>query len=273
MGKRGGARKASNVAFGSNNTISLREEATGKKQGKGGSSNAKHFSKVEHLERLAVWASSEASIPSLGAFFGRRLASVGEVLGVPPNPSLFSCQRCETILQPGSNCTVRIEKNKAKARHRSKKPNTSTQNNIVYTCHFCSHRNFKRGTPKRHVKEISKRAHSKFQRSVSLVKINRSEGEENLPTVSEETSTTDPSTPIVRSGLALLDSETRKRNRSTAKKQAELANNSPSMEGEKSVGASRKRRRKSWTSLKEIVERSEPDNNRSTSNLTIPFFL
>ncbi|KAL5569298.1 hypothetical protein UlMin_025873 [Ulmus minor] len=217
MGKRGGARKASNVAFGSNNTISLREEAAGKKQGKVGSSNAKHISKVEHSERLAVWASSEASIPSLGAFFGRRLASVREALAVPPNPSMFSCQR-------------------------SKKPNTSTQNNVVCTCHFCSYRNTKK-------------------MYVSSVKINRSKGEENLPVVFEETSTTDPSTHIVRSGLVLLGSVMRKRNRSTA------------MGGEKLARASRKRRRKSWTSLKEIAERSELDNNRSTSNMTIPFFL
>ncbi|PON84587.1 LOW QUALITY PROTEIN: hypothetical protein TorRG33x02_196540 [Trema orientale] len=98
MGKRGGSRKVANSAIGSSNTISLREETTGKKQqkrggGGGSSSNAKHLLKVEHLEKLAIWASGEASIPSLAAFFGQRLASVGESLGVSPNPSLFSCRR------------------------------------------------------------------------------------------------------------------------------------------------------------------------------------
>ncbi|POO02854.1 hypothetical protein TorRG33x02_009150 [Trema orientale] len=69
MGKRGGSRKVANSAIWSSNSISLREETTGKKQqkrGRGGSSsNAKHLLKVEHLEKLAIWASWEASIPSL----------------------------------------------------------------------------------------------------------------------------------------------------------------------------------------------------------------
>lgn len=104
MGKKGGTRRVPNSPFGpNNNTISLREETTGKKQQrqkKGGSSssNAKHLLKVEHLEKLAVWTSGgtgsgEASMPSLAAFFGQSLASVGESLGVSPNPSLFSCRR------------------------------------------------------------------------------------------------------------------------------------------------------------------------------------
>lgn len=93
MGKRGGARKAQTSIFGSNNSITLREETTGKRLGKGGSANVKSILKVEHLERLAVWTSGEASMPSLGAFFGHRLASAGEALGIPPNPSLFSCRR------------------------------------------------------------------------------------------------------------------------------------------------------------------------------------
>ena len=91
MGKRGGARKAQTSA--TNNNVTLREETTGKMQTKRGSSNAKHMLKVEHLERLAVWAGGEASMPSLGAFFGRKLASVGESLGVPRNTSLFLCHR------------------------------------------------------------------------------------------------------------------------------------------------------------------------------------
>lgn len=93
MGKKGGGKKGPNLIFGSNNSTSLREETTGRKQTKGGSSNAKSVLKVKHLESIATWASGEASIPSLGAFFGRRLASVAEVSGVAPDPSLFTCQR------------------------------------------------------------------------------------------------------------------------------------------------------------------------------------
>ncbi|KAI8569560.1 hypothetical protein RHMOL_Rhmol02G0287900 [Rhododendron molle] len=38
----------------------------------------------------------EASIPSLGAFFGHRLVAVREALGAPPDPSLVTCQRFDT---------------------------------------------------------------------------------------------------------------------------------------------------------------------------------
>lgn len=93
MGRRGGAKRTGNTAYGSNNTISLREELTGKKQTKGPAVNAKSALKLEHLQRLAVWAGGEASVPSLGAFFAHTLASAQEALGVPPDPSLFTCQR------------------------------------------------------------------------------------------------------------------------------------------------------------------------------------
>ncbi|XP_022136586.1 uncharacterized protein LOC111008256 isoform X2 [Momordica charantia] len=59
---------------------------------------------------------------------------------------------CETILQPGSNCSIRIEKNKAKRRRKHNKCSNLTQNNLVYYCHYCSCRNIKRGTPKGHMK-------------------------------------------------------------------------------------------------------------------------
>ncbi|PNY12120.1 3-ketoacyl-CoA synthase, partial [Trifolium pratense] len=73
----------------------------------------------------------------------------GFVFGV----DLFCCQ-CETILHPGFNSTVRIEKNRSKAKHRNKKYGSIAQNNVVYKCHFCSHQNLKRGTPKGHLKKI-----------------------------------------------------------------------------------------------------------------------
>ncbi|GMP96821.1 hypothetical protein CsSME_00045301 [Camellia sinensis var. sinensis] len=75
MGKKGANKKAPNLTSRSQASITLREESSGKKQ----------------PNNLAVWASGEASIPYLGAFFGHQLAALGESLGSSPNPSLFPC--------------------------------------------------------------------------------------------------------------------------------------------------------------------------------------
>ncbi|KAI3830496.1 hypothetical protein MKW98_030659 [Papaver atlanticum] len=76
-------------------------------------------------------------------------------MGTPIDSSLFLCQRCESILQPGSNCTVRIVKNGTKKKKKQRK-NSSVrpQNKVVYTCNFCLHRNLKRGTLKNQMKGI-----------------------------------------------------------------------------------------------------------------------
>ena len=74
MGKRGGGgsgnKKSAQKLSSSNgfhNPISLREEITRKKKTKGGNSiNSKSMLKLEHLQKLATWASGEATIPSLG---------------------------------------------------------------------------------------------------------------------------------------------------------------------------------------------------------------
>jgi len=93
MGKRGGQKRESNggatPSFGLHTSLSLREEASGRKQ----SHNPKSLLKLKHLQNLAEWATNEASIPSLGAFFGCRFAEFGEALGIRPDPSLFPCQR------------------------------------------------------------------------------------------------------------------------------------------------------------------------------------
>ncbi|PWA40809.1 RNAse P, Rpr2/Rpp21 subunit [Artemisia annua] len=123
-------------------SVTMRKASTGKKQ-----INVKSSLKLQHLKDLAVWASHDAAIPSLGAFFGHHFAASSEALGSPVDPSLFACQRCESMLHPGFNCTIRIEKNKTNSRHKGKKTTNHPRNNIVYTCNFCSHRNMKRGTP------------------------------------------------------------------------------------------------------------------------------
>ncbi|KAI3877794.1 hypothetical protein MKW98_025365 [Papaver atlanticum] len=292
--------------------------------------------KTKHLEKLGLWA-ADVSIPSLGALFGRRLASSCESLATPVDSSLLLCQRCESILQPGSNCTVRIEKNGSKKKKRRKTSSVPPQNNVVYTCHFCSHRNLKRGTSKSHMKEISppkpKKAKSDEKR-LNLVKTKVDEGkldmtnveaivcpenvagfkenvaaqicsssekatesnnergkiaEELVPTeyipiemseatVPEMNSVTGkdvasekiPTTPLNKVPVLLLDSKRKKRTRSH-NKQVANESNSPTPDAEKVSTTSNKRRRKSWSSLKELAEANERKNG--IANLKIPFCL
>ncbi|KAI7993233.1 hypothetical protein LOK49_LG11G00458 [Camellia lanceoleosa] len=289
MGKKGANKKAPSLTSGSQASITLREESSGKKQP---NVNGKSMLKLKHLENLAVWANGEASIPSLGAFFGHQLAALGESLGSSSNPSLFPCQRCESILQPGYNCTVRIEKNTAKARHRHKSSSISTQNSVVYKCLFCSHRNLKRGTPRGHTKKICpskakpsfklEPSHPMVIKSIKLEEVATGNKEvKKVDKIASPAITTDdpvidspaPATPYVRTGPTLLEAKRRKRNRSGAKKAVESESNSATTVAENSVSAANKRKRKSWTSLKEIAESSEHGNSQNLSNLTIPFFI
>ncbi|KAI3468736.1 hypothetical protein Pfo_025399 [Paulownia fortunei] len=289
MGGKGGKKKGLNATPGSRPRVSmtLREESSGKKHG---NVNAKTMCKLDHLKNLAVWAAAEASVPSLSAFFGERLAATTETLGLCADPSLFVCERCESILQPGHNCTVRIEKNKSKMRHRRKKSKLTTQNNVVYSCHFCSHRNLMRGTPKGYVKEICppkakpllkvETAKAAVEKLPSLAKATTCIAEVNkvdtvaLPMVDGQNfETSCPTTPLPTTGLSLLDLKRRKRNRSGAKKVAEPETSSTAADAEKSIHASSKRRKKSWTSLKEIAQSGGHDIGKKFTNLTIPFFI
>ncbi|GFZ01381.1 hypothetical protein Acr_14g0010160 [Actinidia rufa] len=246
-------KKTPNPSSGSQHSISLREESSGKRQT---SVNVKSMLKLEHAQNLAVWAASEAFGPSLGAFFGHRLAALREALGSSPDPTLFPCQRCESILQPGYNCTIRIEKNTAKAKHRRRRPNISTKNKVVYKCHFCSHRNLKRGTPRGHMKELcppKAKPSFKSEPSRSTV-LNPVISEDGATGNIEVKMTDDIASPTTPSGTTLLEANRRKRNRSGSKKVVESESNSATIDAETSVSTSNKRKRKSWTSLKEIAE-------------------
>lgn len=285
MGKKGGSRKTPNSIPQLRNPITLRDDATGKKQNKG-AVNVKSRLKHEHLQNLASWASSEASIPSLAAFFGNRLAADAEISSIPPDPSLFSCQRCETILQPGFNCTVRVEKNRAKSRNRRRKPHTLTQNNVVFNCHFCSHRNLKRGTPKGHMKEIcpSKlRTPSVSKKSVSIKKDAAVEDKEepckvedaiiSSPTIAVEAiPVDDPATPMVRTGRT-LDVNKRKRSKSGSKIPAESEASSAATNAGKIADVSAKKKRKTWMSLKEMAVSNKKSNTRNITTTAVPFLL
>lgn len=150
MGKGKGKKKVSALNIGP--TRSLRED--GKDiPNLSSSANAKVVKKMQHLQRLAVWAAGEGGIPPIGAFLGARLASSAEDSGIPPPDSpFFTCERCETILQPGINCSVRISNYPQKARH---KPRAFSKfvNVVVYSCNFCSHKNMKPGTHKEYLKK------------------------------------------------------------------------------------------------------------------------
>ncbi|KAH0648822.1 hypothetical protein KY285_034070 [Solanum tuberosum] len=340
MGKKSSRKNGVGKAPGS---VTLREESGVKK--KQTHVNAKLMLKLEHIKDIAAWASGEGSIPSLGAFFGQRLAVSTESLGLPPDPSLFTCQRCESILQAGYNCTSRIEKNKRKARKKRKTSGIPPKNCIVYECHFCSHQNLKRGTPRGYMKDLypvkpktsrvdpTKSAirktkvdptESAIQKSeqldmlVASIDKARVDPTESAMQKSEHLDTSVASIDKTRvdtiesatqkseqfdalggntidvivsselvgddlmAGLAtplstitvtsLLDSKKRKRNRTGSKKKVEPRDGSSSMtDAEKTVSTSSKRK-KSWTSLKEIAE-SQSSNSRKFSNISVPFIL
>ncbi|KAL2348035.1 hypothetical protein Fmac_002035 [Flemingia macrophylla] len=260
MGKKGGGAKKLESA--SHTAISLREEATGKIQSQA-TSNTKSKLRCEHLKNLAQWATTnDPLIPSLAAFYGRQYATFGEATGVPPDPSLMTCQRCETVLQPGFNTTVRIEKNKSKVRHKRKSSDNITQNNIVYKCHFCLHQNRKRGTPKEHIKgSCPSKDKSMFESTPSSknIKSNDHTLEDCLATPSSKNTTT------------LLEGKKRRRESSLTKNAIKTTDTS-AKEMAKSASTTSKRRRKSWTSLKEIAQNNELKNSH-IANLTIPFSL
>ncbi|XP_010666853.2 uncharacterized protein LOC104883970 [Beta vulgaris subsp. vulgaris] len=296
MGKQGKRTENSvsrTSSSGFHTSLSLREEASGKKQ----FHSAKSIFKHKHFQNLAQWAAGvsqgedddEPSACCLGAFFGRRFAEFGESLGISPDPSLFPCQRCETILEPGVNCTIRIEKNRAKSRRhsRSKSP---TQNNVVYKCHFCLHRNLKRGTPKGYMKDLfpsrassskSKLVTSAAKKCPTTAKTNISDvksdvaNEASSPAISNvcSTLTDSPNSSLANSGAKLLDGKRRKRKKTGLKGSADetVASSAPA-EMEKASGTG-KRRRKSWTTLKDIADNEEHNRNQRFANFSIPFVL
>ncbi|KAI4974068.1 hypothetical protein ZWY2020_042152 [Hordeum vulgare] len=147
MGKQPGNTGPSSASRSANQAVSLREETSGKAQ-----VDVPSLLRVQHLQRLGAWASGEAGVGSIGALLGYRLATNAEAAGIPIGASTFVCQRCESILQPGFNCTIRIKNNKKKAKRRKK--SNPGQNSVVYACHFCGDQNLIRGSGKGFVKGL-----------------------------------------------------------------------------------------------------------------------
>ncbi|KAK4276265.1 hypothetical protein QN277_019233 [Acacia crassicarpa] len=287
MGKKGGGKRLPNSTSGPQNPISLREEATGKLQKKTGS-NAKSMLKLEHLKNLALLASREVSIPSLGAFYGQCFASAEEAMGVSPDPSLLTCERCEIVLHPGFNCTIRIKKRRTKGKHRRNKFANVTQNNVVYKCHYCLHQNLKNGTFKGHIKGIcppkekssneSKHGQIPSHESGKSGKQVTNKDEANETNVfalqvaaAEVPAKHCPATPPITSVGTALDGSKRKRCKMGSNKATEPTSMSVKKDAEKATSTSSKRRRKSWTGLNEIAQSSE--NNSRIAKLSIPLIF
>jgi len=79
-----------------------------------------------------------------------------------------------------------------------------------------------------------------------------------------------PATPSSTNAISSIEGSKRRQDSSLSKNAIKTTNMS-SKEISKSAGTSSKRRRKSWTSLKEIAQSNE--HNSPIANLTIPFIL
>ncbi|KAJ4828828.1 hypothetical protein Tsubulata_008907 [Turnera subulata] len=253
--------------------------------------DVKSLLRLDHLRNLATWASGDASIPSLGAYLGNLYAATAETLAAEPHPSTVLCQRCETVLHPGLNCTVRIEKNGAKRKrkheHASEQP-CIWQNNVVYKCHFCSHKNWKRGTPKNHLKVLYPRKEKRPSKSQSSKSKNHMSASLNYSTCSKNDSisyvngialsatpgdnsiSNNPANPSVTAGTPLLDAMKRKRNRSGAKKSRTPESNSAAGTSSVSRNRKRKQRKTMWENLKDKFEQNDRQGNQKGLNLRRP---
>ncbi|TVU33956.1 hypothetical protein EJB05_15773 [Eragrostis curvula] len=145
--KRRGGEGHSTAGRAANQAVSLREESSGRTH-----VDEVSLLKVKHLQRLAAWAGAEAGVGPVGALLGRRLAASAETAGVPLGAATFLCQRCETILKPGFNCTVRIRSKRNKTKRRKK--SNCCQNSVAYACHFCGDQNLILGSGKGVVKNL-----------------------------------------------------------------------------------------------------------------------
>ncbi|KAJ6825394.1 uncharacterized protein M6B38_375925 [Iris pallida] len=300
--KKGGGTQTPRMVQGT----TLREENTGKRN-----IDSVSLLKMEHLQKLATWAGGEANIPPLGALFGRQLASNAEAEGVALKT--FLCERCESILQPGFNCTIRIEKNVKKTRRR-KNSHIPSQNNVLYKCHFCSHPNSMRGTQKVYVIDLLRSrpdANSNLQPfgkvicSTSEKKICSSnkvvgnfkgglderkildQNVESLPSVTDSITELTCIIPGVDAEveqisveespvtplLKLLDSSKKKRKTRRTHGTDDGTGSATLNSGEGTGGSSRRKRKGGWSSLKKITESNEAGSSRTIRNFVIPLVL
>ncbi|EMS61856.1 hypothetical protein TRIUR3_21950 [Triticum urartu] len=151
MGKKPCSAGPSSASRPMNQAMSLREETSGKTQ-----ANTPSLLRVQHLQRLGAWASGAGggAVREGGAPPRDVCRLFGHATTPPGCASTFLCQRCESILDPGFNCTIRIKNNKKKAKRRKK--SNPGQNSVVYACHFCGDQNLIRGSGKGIVKGLER---------------------------------------------------------------------------------------------------------------------
>ncbi|KAI4974067.1 hypothetical protein ZWY2020_042151 [Hordeum vulgare] len=215
-----------------------------------------------------AWASGEAGVGSIGALLGRRFAMNAEAAGVPIGASTFLCQRCESILQPGFNCTIRIKNNKKKAKRRKK--SNPGQNNVVYACHFCGDENLIRGSGKGIVKSLlSSRkpvSTSIMLKGVNMPTVTTKKGIEHSVTAASQLESSHRMmdfdlivVPLLAGSLEVTASQ--------------LEYQISPDDSTQAAGSSRKRARKGWTTLKQIAEKDELERKQKMDNFVIPFFM
>lgn len=87
-------------------SATLRQQCSGIKID--ASKNVSSVLRLEHLKNMANWTSGEASIPPLAAFFGHRLSSAADEIGIPVDASFFPCQRCVLLSASHHNCVFSL---------------------------------------------------------------------------------------------------------------------------------------------------------------------
>ncbi|KAL4191330.1 hypothetical protein AMTRI_Chr07g29310 [Amborella trichopoda] len=261
----------------------IREEIKGKKASNvSGTHNLNSLKRIQHLHRLATLLSGKASVPCLGALLGRTLAAHEDALGIPPLESnFFSCQRCKTILQPGFNCSVQVERNRCEKCHA--KRGFAPQNNVVYICTFCSYRNIRRGMPWGHLKalfvqrpdlEVGRDAEAEIKGGIPNDGIGQENEKESSNAKQNQERVKDPSagepqqSPVEKAGTkpitegksgflerteAIIDSPMLKTMETPLGKPVCVSSMKRGSESNSSTGNSQKQRRKLWSSLKELA--------------------
>ena len=206
------------------------------------------------------------------------------------------------MLQPGFNCTIRIEKNE-KNKGRQNKSISTSKNSMVYYCHFCSHRNIKWGTPTGHVEgllasRLGSHSGSNAQHKTSnqnpqekilvldpnsdLKSFTRGKVAANTDNMHVDVKTMDAVRTMEKTTDAVQTMEKslsalKKKRKAIKSHQSEIPNQGCGSAGIVDSGegtdVANKRRRKSWSSLREITESNELHKTRNLSNIVIPFHL
>ncbi|XP_074584025.1 uncharacterized protein LOC141840043 [Curcuma longa] len=257
--------------------------------------------KTQHLQRLAAWASQEARIGPLAALLGQKLASEAEASSIPLDSSVFLCERCETMLQPGTNCTIRIVKVAAKKRRRTEKSRQPCQNKVTYTCHFCSHQNQTWGTAKGQVHTLlasqqvqtpkpnsrNSISHSKDKCSKGIMiseELQHDAGRRNLSNPEAEPKSSTPERKAtyqtelvaksqcpVTPSMKLATKSSNKSNNGCSRPDKVGSNSAGDASGKMTGTGSRKQQRRRSMSLRKMVENELKEKN--VSNFAIPFHL